>query len=89
MPFKMMHAFETVYNKDTLPCLCFAKTGSVPNASAPWNIELVPPTALSAQHPSTRPERVGRARVSRVSRRVRDPNAYRRERFVTDQDTYT
>jgi hypothetical protein len=51
MPFKMMHAFETVYNKDTLPCLCFAKTGSVPNASAPWNIELVPPTAPS--RPST------------------------------------
>ena len=62
-----------LHYKDALPCLCFAKTGSIPNASAPWNIELVPPSAPSAHctpqhHPSAR-----RARVSRVSRRRTRP----------------
>lgn len=62
-----------------------AKTGSVPNASAPWNTmyraralaRAAPrPPRPTAPHSTTQASRP-RARVSRVSRRIRDPNAYR------------
>ena len=83
MPFKMMHAFETVYNKDTLPCLCLAKSkdrertkriGAMEyNVSSSCPPRPPRPTAPHSTTQASRP----RAHVSRVSRRVRDPNAYR------------
>ena len=75
-----MHAFESVYNKDTLPCLCLAKSKDRERTkrigAMEYNvecIELVPPSAPSAHstpqhHPS---ESAARARFTRFSASTR------------------
>jgi hypothetical protein len=64
-----MHAFESVYNKDTLPCLCFAKSKDRERTkrigAMEYNVSSsCPPRPPRPTAPhSTRPKRVGRARA--------------------------
>ena len=64
-----MHAFESVYNKDTLPCLCLAKSKDRERTkrigAMEYNVSSsCPPLGpLGPQHPTAPPKRVGRART--------------------------